>query len=243
MASIASFARFAALLGSPARAAMLIALSDGRALTAAELARVAGMAPQTGSGHLAQLSSAGLLTVERRGRIRYHRLASLEVALVIDGLMRIADTLPGKRRKLVAIRLRQPAPRAAPTSCDYLAGLLGAAVMDSMKSVGHIELAGGGDPLTELGIQFLRALGVMAPVSAEAHGQLRNSPPVPYLDWGKGRRHLARALGAATFRYCRKHGWVKRIGRTRAFRITPHGLAILRERFGIEVDESSVQRT
>jgi len=108
MGSIASFARVAALLGNPARAAMLIALRGGRALTATELASVAGIAPQTGSGHLAQLSSAGLITIERRGRIRYHRLASFEVGLAIDGFMFIAATLPGKRRKLAAFRSRRP---------------------------------------------------------------------------------------------------------------------------------------
>jgi len=242
MASIASLARFAALLGSPARAAMLIALRDGRALTAAELARVAGIAPQTGSGHIAQLSSAGLLTIERQGRIRYHRLASLEVALVIDGLMRIAATLPGRRCKLAAIRSRPPVPYAAHTSFDYLAGLLGAAVMDSMQRVGHIELASRGGPLTELGVQFLRALGVMAPIGTEAHSQPR-SLRLPYFDWGRSPRHLARAVGAAIFRYCRERGWVKRIGSTRAFRVTPQGLAILRERFGVDLDESTARRT
>ena len=46
------------LIGEPARAAMLGALMDGRALTAGELARVAGIAPQTASGHLSRLADA-----------------------------------------------------------------------------------------------------------------------------------------------------------------------------------------
>src|SRR5215467_9791273 len=52
MANNALFATVAALSGDPARAAMLQALMDGRALTASELARVAGITPQTASGHL-----------------------------------------------------------------------------------------------------------------------------------------------------------------------------------------------
>jgi DNA-binding transcriptional ArsR family regulator len=52
MASNARFAEIAALAGDPARAGMLHALMDGRALTASELAHVAGIAPQTASGHL-----------------------------------------------------------------------------------------------------------------------------------------------------------------------------------------------
>jgi hypothetical protein len=40
-----------ALIGDPARANILAALMDGRALTAPELAYMAGVAPQTASGH------------------------------------------------------------------------------------------------------------------------------------------------------------------------------------------------
>jgi len=50
MTSNTIFAEIAALAGDPARAGMLHALMDGRALTASELARVAGIAPQTASG-------------------------------------------------------------------------------------------------------------------------------------------------------------------------------------------------
>ena len=60
MVTTASIARVAALIGDPTRASMLQALMEGRALTAAELAGVARVAPQTASGHLAQLTTAGL---------------------------------------------------------------------------------------------------------------------------------------------------------------------------------------
>src|SRR5207253_9248057 len=80
MASNAMFAQIAALAGDPARAGMLHALMDGRALTASELARVAGIAPQTASGHLARMAAGGLLGVEQQGRHRYHRLGLGAVA-------------------------------------------------------------------------------------------------------------------------------------------------------------------
>src|SRR3954471_12246226 len=76
MVTTASIARVAALIGDPTRASMLQALMEGRALTAAELAGVARVARQTASGHLAQLTTAGLVTVARQGRHRYHRLAT-----------------------------------------------------------------------------------------------------------------------------------------------------------------------
>src|SRR5712691_8477341 len=97
MASNAVFAEVAALAGDPARAAMLHALMDGRALTASELARVAGITPQTASGHLARMVAVGLLSVEKQGRHRYHRLASPAVAQMIESIMRVASNLPSTR--------------------------------------------------------------------------------------------------------------------------------------------------
>ena len=73
-------AEIAHLMGDPARANMLQSLMDGRALTAKELAYVAGVAPQTASGHLAKLMQGGLLGVAAQGRHRYYRLAGPEVA-------------------------------------------------------------------------------------------------------------------------------------------------------------------
>src|SRR5215472_6150709 len=97
MTSLSTFAEVAALAGDPARAGMLRALMDGRALTASELAYVAGIAPQTASGHLARMATAGLLSVEKQGRHRYHRLASPAVAQMIESIMQVASG-PGSRR-------------------------------------------------------------------------------------------------------------------------------------------------
>ena len=79
----AAVAEVAALIGDPGRAAMLESLMDGRALTAGELSALAGITPQTASGHLAKLTEAGLITVQRQGRHRYHRLASADVASLL----------------------------------------------------------------------------------------------------------------------------------------------------------------
>src|ERR1700716_3781199 len=92
MFSTASLAETAALVGDPARAAMLMALMDGRALTASELARAAGITPQTASGHLARLTAAGLLGLHCQGRHHYHRLASPAVARMLEGIMEASLT-------------------------------------------------------------------------------------------------------------------------------------------------------
>jgi DNA-binding transcriptional ArsR family regulator len=73
-------AEIAALVGEPARATMLSALLDGRALTASELAFAARIKPQTASTHLAKLTEAGLLSVIRNGRNRYFRRQARELS-------------------------------------------------------------------------------------------------------------------------------------------------------------------
>src|SRR4051812_5815180 len=136
MANIASLAQTASLVGDPARANMLIALMDGRALTASELARAAGVTPQTASGHLARLTGAGLLALERQGRHHYHRLASTEVARMLEGIMAVAETTAGAGRRPVVVGPRDAALRAARTCYDHLAGRLGVALADALTGRG-----------------------------------------------------------------------------------------------------------
>ena len=94
--TVGSLAKLAALVGNPARAGMLMALMGGRALTATELAHVAGISPQTASGHLGQLSNGRLLCIEKQGRHRYHRLASHGV-LMLKELMHVATVSEARR--------------------------------------------------------------------------------------------------------------------------------------------------
>ena len=84
MSEVLDMAAIAALIGDPARANILCALLDGRALTASELAYAAHVTPQTASGHLAKLADGGLLAAEKQGRHRYYRLASPLVGQMLE---------------------------------------------------------------------------------------------------------------------------------------------------------------
>src|SRR4051794_7128084 len=102
-------AGIAALIGDPARAAMLLALGSGQALSASELAESARVRRSTASSHLAKLVDGGLLTVESRGKGRYYRVAGPEVAHAIEALGAVAQPRPvralsesGLRRSLSA---------------------------------------------------------------------------------------------------------------------------------------------
>jgi DNA-binding transcriptional ArsR family regulator len=87
MINVNQIAEIGTLLGEPSRVAILIALMDGQAKTASELARCANVTPQTASSHLARLIAADLLKVEKQGRHRYHRLATAEIAETLEGIM------------------------------------------------------------------------------------------------------------------------------------------------------------
>jgi len=85
-----SIAPIAALAGDPARANMLAALLGGKALTAGELAREAGVSAQTASSHLAKLSEGGLILGLAQGRHRYYRLSGPDVAEWLEKMMGLA---------------------------------------------------------------------------------------------------------------------------------------------------------
>src|SRR5262249_8686861 len=159
MTSLSTFAEVAALAGDPARAEMLRALMDGRALTASELAHVAGITPQTASGHLARMATAGLLSVEKQGRHRYHRLASSAVAQMIESIMQVASG-PGSTRPPLVVGPRDAALRMARTCYDHLAGRLGVALADTLVGDGYVELASDGGLVTERGVAFFGRIGI-----------------------------------------------------------------------------------
>lgn len=234
MVTISAFARTAALVGDPARAGMLAVLMDGRALTASELARAAGVTPQTASGHLAQLAEAGLLTVARQGRHRYHRLASPAVARMLEGVMAVAaGATPVPARPSA----RPPGPRDAAlrearTCYDHLAGRLAVAMAESLVARGAVELGEDGGALTPSGEEFLRGLGVDLAAASETNRPRRRVFCRPCLDWSERRPHIAGALGAALLATCLDRDWLRRSEGSRAVAVTPAGRLALGRAFG-----------
>jgi DNA-binding transcriptional ArsR family regulator len=77
----------AALIADHARVEVLTTLMSGQALTATELADIAGVTKQTMSSHLAKLVEARLISCSSQGRHRYFRIASEDVAHLLETLM------------------------------------------------------------------------------------------------------------------------------------------------------------
>lgn len=235
MVSQARFAEVAALVGDPARASMLHALLDGRALTATELARVAGITPQTASGHLARLTTVGLMTVVKQGRHRYHRLASAEVAQMMESIMRVAasDRATIKRPTTGP---RDAALRAARTCYDHLAGTLAVALADGMIDRGYVEVSDEAGVVTADGLAFLNEIGIEVHMP-DATRQRRSTRVFckPCLDWSERRFHLAGTVGSALRQHSFEQNWVRRIADGRALTVTPKGQSAFRRHFGVDL--------
>jgi DNA-binding transcriptional ArsR family regulator len=224
----ASVARLAALLAEPTRATMCLALLDGSAWTAGELAAAAGVARSTASEHLDQLVGGGLLAEERQGRHRYLRLASSAAAQLVESLA--AQAGPGAPpRSLRAVRAGEALARGR-TCYDHLAGRLGVAVMDGLVDLGYLAVRRG-VTVTDAGDDWFRARGVdLDALAAERRPLVR-----PCLDWTERRPHLAGSAGAALCTRWFETGWLAR-GSGREVRLTDTGRRALRRHLGVTVD-------
>jgi DNA-binding transcriptional ArsR family regulator len=233
MLSTTGMAEIAALVGDPTRTAMLVALMDGRALTATELAQVAGVSAQTTSGHLARLTEAGLLAVEQQGRRRYHRLASQAVAGMLEGIMAVASGIEAQRPAPVRTGPRDAAMRRARTCYDHLAGRIAVAIADRMTQRGHVELSADGGALSDDGLAFFRSIGVDLHAT-DGRTARRRVFCRPCLDWSERRPHIAGAVGAALCAACFTQGWMRRVPGSRAVAITPAGRMALDRTFDLD---------
>jgi len=222
-------ARIGLMVGEPARACMLLALMDGRALTANELASAAHITPATASRHLALLVECGLLRVNQQGRHRYHQLANADVARVLEGIMQLAIAHPPPRP--VVTGPRDASLRFARTCYDHLAGRLAVALADRLIDERAIVVEDDVAVLTDSGAAALGTLGLHT-------ANLQAGGPRPAcrtcLDWGERRIHLAGRLGTMLCSHCLERGWLLRQPKSRALELTASGARAFRDWLGIE---------
>lgn len=218
----------AALVGDPARANMLSALMDGRALTASELAYFAHVTPQTASTHLAKLVDGGILTLAKQGRHRYFRLASPLIGRMLEGIMAVAEASPARYRP----HWRGGEELGFARLCyDHLAGRLAVGIADALSERNHVLLSEDGGEVTPDGEAFLAKLGI----DLGAAAQQRRVFCRPCLDWSVRRPHIAGAVGAGLATRLFELGWVRHIKDSRAVTLTVPGRQGLRDLFGFAI--------
>jgi DNA-binding transcriptional ArsR family regulator len=216
----------AALIGEPARGRILIALLDGRALPATELAKRAGTTCQTASSHLVKLTAGGLLQVIPQGRHRYYRIANARVAELLESMARFAprkEPIPPEPKSLIEI---------ARTCYNHLAGSLGVRITEAIVGRGLLGEVGRDYQLTKEGAGWFLDLGIDTYTLAKSGRVFARQ----CLDWSERRNHLAGALGSALAEHLFEHGWVERLRESRAVRITELGRHELKRRLGVSCD-------
>lgn len=203
----------ARLMGEPARAAMLVALLDGRTLPAGELAAIARVSAATASAHLARLVEGGLLRARPLGRHRYFELAGPEVADAVESLQRL-----GLRPPVTSYAQSATARRLAEArSCyDHLAGRYALELADRLvaeRTIAPLEAGAPGAILSTDGPLARRLRLHEAPTPG------RRPAVRGCLDWTERRPHLAGALGAHVLAVLLGEGWVARVPGDRSLRV------------------------
>lgn len=226
---MSNLASIAALIGDPSRAAMLQALLPGEALTAGELARVAGIGAAAASAQLKALAACGLIAVHAQGRHRYHSLAGEEIAAALETLLALPQTSPRKSWP------HGEAFRQGRLCWHHLAGRLGVALHERLTGDGWIEAAPGGWNVTTNGAARLEALGVDLAAA-------RRAPrfACDCMDWSERRAHLSGGLGREITSMMLRRLWLTRIDpastdtlQRRRLSCTPQGTHALSAAFGI----------
>lgn len=194
------------MLAEPARAAIVLALMDGRSRCAKKLALDAGVTPQTASAHLKKLVAANMLIWEGRGRSKYFSLAGREVAQAIESLsgVGIKYPLPAAAREL----------RFARCCYDHLAGQLGVAITERLLQPGNAVLA-------NLGINLETLESSRRPLFRCC------------TDWTERRPHVAGALGAALLHRYKDARWLVPVDDSRRLVVTALGRAMFLKLVGI----------
>jgi DNA-binding transcriptional ArsR family regulator len=223
-----NISRVAALIGDPTRAAILNSLLDGRALPASELAYIAKVSPQTVSSHLSKLADGNLVEAETHGRHRYYRLASQQVAQVLESLSTLA---PAVEVRTLRQSEQLKKVRYARTCYDHLAGQLGVELTQVLAERGLIELDGKEFIVTEPGAAWLEGFGLDLAQLRKGRRQFCRA----CLDWSERRPHLAGAVGAALTDRLFARSWIERVPDSRAVRITEEGRAQFEGQFGLLV--------
>lgn len=206
-------ARIAALVADPARSAMLLALMDGRALTATELTAVAGITKQTASSHLGKLVDGEVLAMEAQGRHRYFRLAGPHVGALLEALMVFSsDAAPPVRTGPKDLALRK-----ARVCYDHLAGEMGVALFDRMQA--DLWLTSDTLAVTDHGWEQLGQIGI-----ARDHLPTSNRPLCrACLDWSMRRHHLAGSVGRLVLDRLFALSWARRLPNSRIVAFSPEG--------------------
>jgi len=209
----ADIAAAAALLAEPARAVLVVALTEHEALPASALAAHAGIAPSTASEHLRRLVDGGFVVAKKNGRHRYFSLADPAVAEAVEALAIVAPQPPVRSLREAT---RSELIREARTCYDHLAGRLGVALAAALERREVVVRRNGGYELARGAEALCAELEIgLAELEAQRRPVVRGC-----LDWSERELHVAGAFGAAIATRLFELGWIRRREGNRSVEVT-----------------------
>jgi DNA-binding transcriptional ArsR family regulator len=222
-----NLAKVASAVSEPSRAAILVALLDGRLHPASELALMSGIKPQTGSFHLAKMMELNLISCEQSGRHRYYKL-NPEVAPILESLLNMTPPSEVKSFKQAS---QTKAIKKARTCYDHFAGEFGVALTEALVNQSIITEGEQDFILTDTGYDFLNEFGI----NIDDIRKSKRSFSRKCLDWSERKYHLAGALGKAIVNRFYELNWVEPLTGSRAVKVTALGKAELLKKFNISI--------
>jgi DNA-binding transcriptional ArsR family regulator len=224
-------AKLSAQLADPARATIVVSLMDGSSRPTGELQISANVSPSSASMHLSKLVGARILTVVKRGRLKYYRIATAAVAHAVEALSIVA--LPGTAVQKAARSSLNPFAFAR-TCYDHLAGKLGVQVVTALQGEEVIRAVGKGYEVTASGAAWMSEMGINC---EELYGGKRLFAS-QCLDFTERRHHLSGALGAALLERMVELDWIVKSRVPRAVRLTPKGKMELNKRLHLKFTDN-----
>jgi DNA-binding transcriptional ArsR family regulator len=222
------FSNIALLIGEPARAAMLWKILDGRIYSATELAIAADLSAQNASMHLGKLVNAGLLSVTKRGRVKYYQFAHANVAYAMEAI----STLMPEDHALPHDPVSNGSQIKYCRTCyDHLAGKVGVAITDKLLSKKIIEVKSNDFIIPKRGVKWFEELEI--PIGVLQHG--KRALARKCIDWSERRPHIAGAVGAAFASRLFELKWLRRSKNSRIVSVTPLGQENIYDLLGLMV--------
>jgi DNA-binding transcriptional ArsR family regulator len=222
------FKQIASLIGDPTRATILWTLLDGRAFTATEPAIAADTSLQNISMHLAKLSRADLLRVDRQGRHRYYKFSRKDIAYAIEALANLVS--PAIQTSKIE-KEDNSTIKYCRTCYDHLAGKVGVMITDSLLKQKLIMEKTSTFDISVKGEKWFSDFGIdLKDLKKQKRTFIR-----PCLDWSERTYHLAGSIGASLLDIMLDSGWFRRTKNSRALIITSKGQSKLYDHFNITV--------
>ena len=224
MIESSQLAQIGAVIGERGRAQILMALLSGRALTATELADSAGVTRPTASSHLARLQRSRLVAMERQGRHRYFRIATGEIAQLLESMLGAVSSASDPH-----VGPKDPALRKARLCYDHLAGEFGVMVYTQLEHRAALHWSRGELALTQDGWRLFDRIGLHPEMVARSRRPLCRA----CIDWSERRYHLAGAVGAALMSRILELNWATLMPDSRVLRFSVKGERMLKDAFQI----------